>query len=173
MDFELSADQIALRDELRHVLTAQCGSNNRKAAAGLPGAIDRGLWKTLADLGVFALCVDEGQGGVGLGRADATVVFEELGRALVPGPVVATFLAAAVIEGAASGGAVVGAVDRGHPLMVEHLEGLDVLLLVDADTVGRADPRTVRGTPMARPLDPLTPVHLVDTIGEAIPAGDA
>ena len=173
MDFELSDDQLALRGELRHVLSVQCNSDVRRASAALPGGVDRGLWKTLADLGVFSLCLAEENSGVGLGLADATVVFEELGRALVPGPTVATFLAAAVVDGAASGTAVVGAVDRADPLIVEHLDGLDALVLVDSDAVRRVDPRTARGTALPRPLDPLTPVHLVDTIGDTTPLGDA
>src|SRR6478609_5440412 len=111
MDFELSDEQVALRDELRRVLAVACSGEARRAAAAQPGAVDRSLWQTLADLGVFTLCVPADQGGVGLGRADATVVFEELGRALVPGPTIATFLAAGIVDGAADGSVIVGAVD--------------------------------------------------------------
>jgi len=39
--------------------------------------------------------------------ADVVIVFEELGRALVPGPLVATFLAAGLVPGAEDGCAVV------------------------------------------------------------------
>src|SRR5213079_1586822 len=106
MDFDLSADQVALRDELRRVLAVHCDSDARKAAASRPGAVDRGLWQTLSDMGVFSLCLHEVEGGVGLGMADATVVFEELGRALVPGPTIATFLAAGLVVEAEVVGAV-------------------------------------------------------------------
>src|SRR5262245_16110840 len=109
----------------------------------LAGGVDRALWATLSDVGVFALCLHESRGGVGLGMADATVVFEELGRALVPGPVIATFLAAGTIDGAATGANVVGAVERTHPLVIEHLDGIDTLLVLGADGVRRVDPRTV------------------------------
>src|SRR5437764_5774983 len=124
MDFELSGDQVALRDELRRVLAVQCNSDARKAAASLPGGVDKGLWQTLADMGVFSLRLPEAQGGVGLGMADATVVFEEVGRAIVPGPAIATFLAAALVPGTS----VVGSVDRADPLIVEHLDGIDTLV---------------------------------------------
>ena len=43
----------------------------------------------LAEAGVFSLCLPERDGGVGLGHAEAVLVFEELGRALVPGPLAA------------------------------------------------------------------------------------
>ena len=57
---------------------------------------------------MFCLCLAEAAGGVGLGLAAAAVVFEELGRALVPGPLVATHLAAGLVDGAADGTVVVG-----------------------------------------------------------------
>ena len=169
MDFDLSADQVALRDELRRVLAVQCNSDARKAAASLPGGVDRDLWQTLCDMGVFSLCLPEVEGGVGLGMADATVVFEELGRALVPGPTIATFLAAGLVVEAE----VVGAVDRSDPLLVEHVEGIDTLLVIGDDGIQGVDPTTVTGTAMTRPLDPLTPVHLVDSMGDERSVGDA
>ena len=52
------------------------------------GGVDRALWRDLVDTGVFALRSPTSQGGVGLGGAEAVLVFEELGRALVPGPLV-------------------------------------------------------------------------------------
>jgi alkylation response protein AidB-like acyl-CoA dehydrogenase len=173
VDFELDSDQVALRDELRRVLAASCSTEARRAVMSLRGGVDRALWATLSGVGVFALCQAESDGGVGLGIADATVVFEELGRALVPGPLIATFLAAGTIDGAATGTNVVGTVERGDPLVVEHLDGIDTLLVLDTDGVRRLEPASVRGTALARPLDPLTPVHLVDTISEGAPAGDA
>ena len=173
MDFELSADQVTLRDELRRVLDVSCSSEARRAAMSYPGGVDRGLWQALAEMGVFSLCLPEADGGVGLGWADATVVFEELGRALVPGPAIATFLAAPLVDGAATGNAVVGAVDRGTPMLVEHLDGIDVLLVVGSDGIGRVDPNAVEGTSLPRPLDPLSPVHLVERFGEASTVADA
>ena len=96
MDLEPSDDQTSLRDELRRFLTARVDHDARWAAAEQPGAVDRELWRELADMGVFGLPVLEEFGGVGLGWAEAAIVFEELGRAAVPGPLVATALAAAL-----------------------------------------------------------------------------
>src|SRR3954454_7646009 len=169
MDFELSDEQVALRDELRRVLAASCNGDARRAAIAQPGAVDRSLWRTLADLGVFTLCLPARPGGVGLGRAGATVVFEELGRALVPGPTIATFLAAGIVPGSEDGPAVVEIVEQTTPLFVEHLDGLDHLLILDSDSVVLVDPRSIRARAIDRPLDPLTPAHLVDTIGDATP----
>jgi alkylation response protein AidB-like acyl-CoA dehydrogenase len=151
-------------------------SDARRAVVDLPGAVDRDLWRALGGMGVFALTLPEADGGVGLGLADATIVFEELGRAAVPGPLIGTTLAAGLrgaagvdadlAARAAAGEAVVGVVPAGDPAFVEHLAALDALLVVADDGVKLVDP-PASSQPLDRPLDPLTPVDLVD----ALPAG--
>jgi alkylation response protein AidB-like acyl-CoA dehydrogenase len=171
MDFELSDDQAALQQELRRFLEIRVTSEARRATADQPGAVDRALWRELADMGVFGLRLPEADGGVGLGLAEAAIVFEELGRVAAPGPLIATHVAASagLVDGAASGETVVGLLPAdAHPVLVEHLDGLDTLLVVGPDTVERIDPAPPGGTPVERPLDPLTPVHLLD----AVPAGE-
>ena len=94
MDFELTDDQVSLRDELRRFLADRVTSEARRAVIDMPGAVDRDLWRELGGMGVFALTLPEADGGVGLGLADATIVCEELGRACVPGPLLGTFFGA-------------------------------------------------------------------------------
>ncbi len=53
------------------------------------GEISRELWREMGRLGWLGLLVDEAHGGAGLGPAYAAVVAEELGRGLVPEPVLA------------------------------------------------------------------------------------
>ena len=86
MDLVLSDDQQGLQQELRRFLAS--GAVRLDA-----DRLDRDLWRQLGDMGVFALTLPEADGGLGLGLADAVVVFEELGRAAVPGPLVSTALA--------------------------------------------------------------------------------
>ncbi|QCD60641.1 acyl-CoA dehydrogenase [Streptomyces hawaiiensis] len=114
--------------------------------AGGPQWLDRRLWRVLGDLGFFALRVPEADGGVGLGLPEAVLVFEEAGRVLLPGPLIATHLAAGAVPGAATGETVVAAVDGG---LVEWLAQADVVL-------GDA----TAAVPL-RSLDPLTPLHRV------------
>ncbi len=57
MDFVPSDDQQTLADELRRLLAGACDPDTRRAAIDLPGAVDRSLWSTLADTGVFSLTV--------------------------------------------------------------------------------------------------------------------
>lgn len=58
---------------------------------------ERGLWKEFADLGWAGLIIDEEHGGAGLGFVELSVILEEMGRALTPGP----FLASSVLATAA------------------------------------------------------------------------
>ena len=169
MDFRLSEDQIALRDGIRAFCDGRM-PNEQFAELEAVGGFDRELWGELAEMGVFALRLSEDQGGVALGMADAVVVFAELGRRLVPGPLAWSHLAAGLVEGAETGEVVVGGVDTAAsgPLMVEHLDSLDVLLVLYEDRVEKVDASAVKGEPVATPLDPLTPVHHV----ESLPAGD-
>ena len=162
MDFRLNDDQQALQEGVRAFCEGRVPLERLHALCDT-GGFDADLWRDLAELGVFSLRLDESRGGVGLGMADAVVVFAELGRSLVPGPLLWTHLAAGWVEGAAAGEAVVGGLDlmqpNADPLLVAHLDRLDALLLLRADGIYRADPRALGGEPVRIPLDPLTPLH--------------
>src|SRR5690606_12880248 len=108
-------------------------------------------------------------GGVGLGWAEAALAFQALGRAAAAGPLVTT--AAATAAGLADGRTgIVPAPAAGLPSFVEHLDALDSLLVVDAAGGGvrRVALPLAGARRVERPLDPLTPVHVVDEL----PAGD-
>ncbi|MFF4032080.1 acyl-CoA dehydrogenase family protein [Streptomyces sviceus] len=144
MRFQLTDDQLALRDGVRGMLARRFDGEALRAAVDSPG-LDRGLWRELGAAGFFSLRVPEADGGVGLGLPEAVLVFEEAGRALLTGPLVATHLAAGVVDGAAEGEVVVADVDPGG--LVEWLEEADV---VRGEAAG-AVPLTS--------VDPLTPLH--------------
>src|SRR5262249_19341997 len=98
MDLDLSSDQIALRDGMTSLLEGRFGSD--RIGAGF----DRAAFAELADAGVFSLRAD------GFTWSDCTVVFEQLGRFCVPGPLVASLLlgrgrVAGLVEPAADGSA--------------------------------------------------------------------
>jgi len=176
VDFRLSEDQEALRDGLRSFCDGRYPAERLRALEG-DAAVERADWKELAEMGVFALRLPEARGGVGLGHAEAVLAFAELGRRLVPGPVIWTHLAAELVEGAASGDAVVGGLDlcgpQPEPILVEHLPHLDALLVLRPEGVFRVDPRTLAGEPVATPLDPHTQLHHVAELPAGEQAGDA
>lgn len=165
MDFELSDDQVALQEAVRAFCESRCGSEaiHELADAGGP---TRQLWQELAEMGVFGLCVPEEQGGAGLGWVETMVVFEELGRSLVPGPLAATFLAAQHLPEAASGEKVVTMLDaEARPVMVEHPDFADLLAVIEDETVRVVDWSSQKAaTPddETASLDPLTPVSRLE-----------
>ncbi|MFG2370989.1 acyl-CoA dehydrogenase family protein [Streptomyces sp. NPDC048504] len=152
MRFQLTGEQKALRAAVRDVVGRSSAAGALGLVAQFPAPLkgaprlDRGLWLALGELGVFSLRLGEADGGAGLGLPEAVLVFEELGWALVPGPLVATHLAAGVVPGAAAGEVVVAAVDDGF---VEWLDAADVV-------IGDAS-----GAVALRSVDPLTPLHRV------------
>jgi len=141
MNFAPTADQLTLQRTVRDLLEAQFPLSK------LPGGYDAELWQALTDIGVFGVRTE-----LALGLADAVLVFEELGRAAVPGPLVGTFLAAGRTVGP------VTIVDPDiRPLLVTHLDIAQSLLLLD-----RSGPMVtvpIAGNPIGEPLDPLTPLH--------------
>ncbi|QKZ20746.1 acyl-CoA dehydrogenase family protein [Streptomyces chartreusis] len=147
MRFQLTEDQRALRSGVRELLARRFGPEQLRAAVEAPGRLDAGLWRELGEAGFFALRLPESEGGVGLGLPEAVLAFEEAGRALLPGPLVATHLAAAEVPGAATGETVV--TDVGGCGLVEWLSAADVVRGDDAGAV-----------PL-RSVDPLTPLHRV------------
>jgi alkylation response protein AidB-like acyl-CoA dehydrogenase len=60
-----------------------------------PDCFDRGLWRELAELGLVGLALPEELGGSGLGYAELGLVMEELGRLLVPTPLLSTVVLSA------------------------------------------------------------------------------
>lgn len=177
MDFELTELQTDLAQGVRQLCEGRFPLETVRAVENAERVVDRKGWGELGEAGVFNLCLGEAEGGVGLSLPEAVLVFEELGRALVPGPLVATHLAAGTVEGAAEGDTVVGLVERhaadgAIPLFVEHLADLDTLLVMSAEAVVALDPSTLDATRMHRPMDPLTPLWVVSDLPPGTPVGD-
>jgi len=175
MDFRLDEDQQALRAGIRDFCDGRVGVDQLRELEG-ERAVDPALWRELAEMGVFSLRQPESRGGVGLATADAVIVFAELGRRLVPGPLVWTHLAAALVPGAADGEAVVGGIDAAEgapPWLAEHFDRLDALLVLRPDAVEVVDPKRVAAKPTGAPLDPHTPLHLLEALPRGERVGDA
>ncbi len=162
MDFELTDDQVALCDAIGDLCQGRFDIATVRGLADV-GGVDRRLWRELADTGVFSLVVPEADGGVGLGWIDAALVFEQLGRALVPGPLVGTLLAAGVTDDS-----VVTLIERtSGPALVEYPDVVDAVLVLDGDGVWRVDASEL-AVQAAESMDPLTPVGRVTEL----PQGD-
>ena len=96
MDFALSEEQEMLRKSARDFLSAECPKSLvREIEAGDLGYPVE-LWKKMAGLGWMGLALPEEYGGVGLSLVDMAVLFEEFGRAAMPGPMFSTIALAAL-----------------------------------------------------------------------------
>ena len=85
MDFDLSSDQVALRDAASGFLDDRCTSSHVRAAAD-HGGFDPSLWALMVDQGWIGITTSESAGGLGLGSVEAAVLLEQLGRHLAPVP---------------------------------------------------------------------------------------
>ncbi len=163
MDFWLSDDERDLQDGIRSFLRGRFPIDVvREREEHAEGVIDLARWRELADTGVFTIATD-------MGMRAAALVFEELGRALVAGPLVATAMATPWLSGAASGDIVVAALEADDdPVLVDHPgQAQQFLMLTDAGvSLVPATELHMRTVPM--PLDTLTPVAIVD---RPLPAG--
>jgi alkylation response protein AidB-like acyl-CoA dehydrogenase len=153
VNFDLTDDQEALRDGIRAVC------EGRFTIERVREGFDRSVWDELAETGVFSLLAD------GFGWADAAIAFEELGRAVIPGPLVWGVLAHGVVDG------VVAGLERPADglAMVEHPDTIDALVVISDGGAARVDPAAFADAErLDWPLDFLTPVARV----AALPAGE-
>ena len=93
MDFDLSEDQLALRDGARELLDDRASSTKVRTHTAGDEPFDRALWLSMVEQGWPAIEVPEARGGVGLGTVEACVLTEEMGRHAAPAPFVAQMLA--------------------------------------------------------------------------------
>lgn len=89
MDFDLSADQNALREAAKDLLDAECGSDRVRASEGF----DAELWAAMVEQGWTGVAVDESLGGVGLGTVEAAVLLEQAGAHVAPVPLTQQLIA--------------------------------------------------------------------------------
>ncbi|GIT00229.1 MAG: hypothetical protein CM1200mP26_19410 [Acidimicrobiales bacterium] len=85
MDFDLSSDQVALRDAASGFLDDRCTSSHVRLAADR-GGFDLSLWTSMVDQGWISIATSESAGGLGMGSVEAAVLLEQLGRYLAPVP---------------------------------------------------------------------------------------
>lgn len=83
---------------IRRLLAERCPESEVRRLADDPLGYDPRLWRQLAsELGLSGLLVPEEHGGQGMGLAELSVAMEEVGRALLPGPVLSCTVLAPVL----------------------------------------------------------------------------
>lgn len=147
---ELDREQQAFADTIARVAERSGGQPTIDEVAELPA-----LWPRLAELGVFGLGTHEGGGGA----VEIVAVMEQLGRALVSGPLIGTMLGVQLLGGAdrlaVAGGERVVTV-AGESLvpwgtLADHIVVLDGHKAWLAEPAGDVEPvATMAGEPWAR-----------------------
>jgi alkylation response protein AidB-like acyl-CoA dehydrogenase len=86
MDFNLSDEQVMLRDSVRRFVGSEYSNDKRRAIALSKLGHSAKNWQTFGDFGWLGLGVSEGQGGLGCSFVETAILMEELGRAVVLEP---------------------------------------------------------------------------------------
>jgi alkylation response protein AidB-like acyl-CoA dehydrogenase len=92
MDFGFNQEQELLRATARKFFESECPSEFVRARMAEPAGVTDAFWAKLAEQGWLGLVYPETYGGAGLGFVDLTVLMEEMGRAVMPGPFFSTVL---------------------------------------------------------------------------------
>jgi alkylation response protein AidB-like acyl-CoA dehydrogenase len=92
-------DRAAFQDAARRLLADHCTEADVRRTMELDAGYDLALWRQLADLGILGLIIDEAYGGAGAGPMELELVMEEVGAALLCGPLLSSgVLAAALLK---------------------------------------------------------------------------
>jgi alkylation response protein AidB-like acyl-CoA dehydrogenase len=177
MDFRLDDQQRALQDTIAGFCATRYPLEDVAQREAPTEATTRAAWQELSDLGVFSLLVPESAGGLGLEMVDATLVFEQLGRHLVPGPLLWSTLGATALAAAPHPATVMSGFDQveagDDPILVDHAAELESLLVLRADRVSVLVAGELGEAEVLTPFDPLTPVGRYATLGAGTTIGDA
>jgi len=162
VDFRLDDQQLALQQTVADFCAARypLGEIARRPLAGTGS--DPSAWAELCDLGVTTILVPEAHGGLGLDLFHAAIVFEQLGRRLVPGPLLWSSLGAALLGDGSPRTPMVSGWDAvaepDGPILIEHADDLDGLIVLRPGGVAWIERAELGAPQMLDPLDPLTPV---------------
>ena len=95
MNTSFTEEQEMLRKTARDFLATECPKTKVRELEESDKGYDSGMWKKMADLGWMGLVIPEEYDGMGMTFQDLTIVLEEMGRNILPGPFFCT-----VVEGA-------------------------------------------------------------------------
>ncbi|MEV0339983.1 acyl-CoA dehydrogenase family protein [Nocardia sp. NPDC050713] len=127
MEFELTDEQVMLRDTVRDVLARNYDPESRLKVTDTELGWSRDVWRQLAELGVLGLGFAEEDGGVGAGPVETMVVLEEIGRRLAPEPL----LDAVLVPGALIG--LVGSAEQRQRILPDVASGEKLLAFAHAE----------------------------------------
>ena len=96
MNFAFTEEQEAIRTLAGEILTAEMTAERTKAAEREADWCDVALWQQLAEANLLGVAIPERFGGMGMGMIELCVLLEQVGRAVAPGPWLATLVQGAL-----------------------------------------------------------------------------
>ena len=90
MDLDFTEEQDMLRNSAREFLVTECDKTKVREIEESDEGYSTEIWAKMADLGWQGLMIPEEYDGMGMGLMDLLVVFEEIGRNILPSPYLAT-----------------------------------------------------------------------------------
>ncbi len=93
MYFDLTDEQQAIKSTAKELFAARCKSERIRELAASEHGFEQADWAEMAELGWPGLALPERWGGQGLGIVDLAVLFEEMGYALAPSPLLSNTVA--------------------------------------------------------------------------------
>lgn len=94
MDITLSKTQKDIAQEARRFLKKECPSEYVQEMFKDSRGMTDDLWRKMAEMDWMALRIPETYGGMGMKQIDMSLLLEEMGRAVVPGPFFSTVILA-------------------------------------------------------------------------------
>jgi alkylation response protein AidB-like acyl-CoA dehydrogenase len=122
LDFNLSEEQVLLRESVAGYLSRHYSFDARRGALGGAGWRSE-IWRGFADeLGLFGAALPESLGGFGGGAVETMLICEEFGRALVLEPYIeSVVLGVALLDGTDQGAGLLGGVVDGTVILAPAL----------------------------------------------------
>jgi alkylation response protein AidB-like acyl-CoA dehydrogenase len=102
MYFDLTDEQQAIKATAHDFLASRFKSERIREIAASESGFDEAGWKEMAELGWAGLALPEEWGGQGLGVVELAVLFEEMGYALAPSPLLSNTIAGLAIAAGGS-----------------------------------------------------------------------
>jgi alkylation response protein AidB-like acyl-CoA dehydrogenase len=142
MDLRFTETQEILKKMARDFLTTECPKTLVRKLEQSEEGYSPELWKKMAELGWMGLIIPEEYGGMGYTFQDLVVLLEEIGRNILPGPLISTLTSTFPVLEA-------GTEEQKKELLPKIAQGELILTtaLLEGDGVFDASGITVKATP--------------------------
>lgn len=136
MDFALNEEQQMLRKSARDFLKTECPKTLVRELEESEAGYSPEIWTKMSELGWMGIVVPEEFGGIEWSLLDQAVLFEEFGRAAMPGPMLANLMGTlAILEG--------GSEEQKGKILPGVASGKTILSMALEESEAVCDPRFV------------------------------